>query len=106
MSEVSVLLVAICLFVSSGCLLLALTLFQIKDVSRGIRLLTLAVLPGPLLFLCMGLVAWVFTQSLLWALGLGMASYLLAMATALQVQQIILILWNRLKRILPQLGPM
>lgn len=99
MSELSVLLVAICLFVSSGCLLLALTLVQIKDVPIAIRLLTLAVLPGPLLFMCMGLVAWVFTHSLLWAIGLGMASYILAMATALQVQKIIVNLWNRINRI-------
>ncbi len=91
-------LVAICLFISSGCLMLALTLLQSIDVPIAIRLLTLAVLPGPLLFLCMGLLAWVFTNSLLWAIGIGIASYILAMATALQVQKIIVNLWNRMKR--------
>jgi hypothetical protein len=83
----------------------ALTLIEIKDVPIAIRLLTLAVLPGPLLFMCMGLVAWVFTHSLLWAIGLGMASYILAMATALQVQKIIVNLWNRMKRIATKFGP-
>ena len=79
--------------------MLALTLLQSIDVPIAIRLLTLAVLPGPLLFLCMGLLAWVFTNSLLWAIGIGMASYILALATALQVQKIIVNLWNRMKRI-------
>ena len=79
--------------------MLALTLVPHKDVPIAIRLLTLAVLPGPLLFLCMGLLAWVFTNSLLWAIGIGMASYILAMATALQVQNIIVNVWNRMKRI-------
>ena len=92
-------LVAICLFISSGCIMLALTLLQSKDVPIAIRLLTLAVLPGPLLFLCMGLLAWVFTNSLLWAIGIGIASYIFAIATALQVQKIIVNLWNRIRRI-------
>ena len=89
-------LVAICLFFISGCIVLALTLLQSKDIPIAIRLLTLAVLPGPLLFLCMGLLAWVFTNSLLWAFGIGIASYILAIATALRVQKIIVNLWNRI----------
>ena len=92
-------LVAICLFISSGCIVLALTLLQSKDIPIAIRLLTLAVLPGPLLFLCVGILAWVLTNSLLWAIGIGMASYILAMATALPVQKRIVHLWNRMKRI-------
>ena len=92
-------LVAICLFIISGCIVLALTLLQSKDIPIAIRLLTLAVLPGPLLFLCMSLLAWVFTNSLLWAIGIGIASYILAIVTALQVQKIIINLWNRIKHI-------
>jgi hypothetical protein len=92
-------LVAICLFIISGCIVLALTLLQSKDIPIAIRLLTLAVLPGPLLFLCMSLLAWVFTNSLLLAIGIGIASYILALATALQVQNIIINLRNRIKHI-------
>src|ERR1700694_1033648 len=89
-------LLAICLFMSSGCLMLVLTLRQSREVPIAIRLLTLAVLPGPLLFLCMGISAWLLTNSLLWAMSIGMASYILAIATALQVQKIIVDLWNRI----------
>jgi hypothetical protein len=76
--------------------MVALTLPQSREVPTAIRLLTLAVLPGPLLFVCMGILAWVVTRSLLWAIGSGMASYILALATALQLQKIIVTLWNRL----------
>ena len=79
--------------------MLALTILQSIDIPIAIRLLTLAVLPGPLLFLCMGLLAWVFTNSLLWAIGIGIVSYILAIATALQVQKIIVNLWNRIEHI-------
>lgn len=79
-----------------------LTLIQ-QDLGKGVRLLTLAVLPGPLLAMCMSALVWVLTHSLLWGIVAGVVSYVLAMITALPMQNLVISLWNGVRTIINQL---
>jgi branched-subunit amino acid transport protein len=82
--------------------MLVLTVVQ-QDMGKGVRLITLAVLPGPLLATCVSGVVWVLTHSLLWGIVMGVASYVLAMITALPMQDLVISMWNRAQTIINQL---
>ncbi len=79
-----------------------LTLIQQK-LDKGVRLITLAVFPGPLLALCVSALVWVLTHSLLWGIVAGVVSYVLAMITALPMQNLVISLWNGVQTIINQL---
>ena len=82
--------------------MLILTMIQ-QNMGKGVRLITLAVLPGPLLATCMSIVVWVFTHSPLWGIVAGVASYMLAMITALPMQHLVISLWHQVQTIINQL---
>jgi hypothetical protein len=63
-----------------------------------IRLLTVAVLPAPLLALCMGSLSFIVTGSRETGILVFIAGCLLAMLVALPTEKFILFLWNLLKR--------
>jgi heme/copper-type cytochrome/quinol oxidase subunit 3 len=91
MLTVTLVIMAMLLFISSGVVLLVVTILEREDIPVAIRLVTLAILPGPLLFSCLGIAAWQVTHSLLWGIGIGAVSYLLPVGTGPAVQRVI---WN------------
>lgn len=99
--QVSALALAIFLAIlaifASGSIMLVLTLIQ-QNLDLWIRLITLGVLPGPILALSMGLIVWIFTNSRGWGIVAAIASYLLAVGTALPVQRFIINQWRRFKK--------
>jgi hypothetical protein len=97
MSPVALVIVVMLLFISSFCVLLVVTILQSEDIPVATRLVVLAILPGPLLFSCIGIAAWMATHSLLWGISVGAATYLLAVGTGPQVQRVI---WRVARRVL------
>jgi hypothetical protein len=78
----------------SGSIMLVLTLIE-QNLDLWIRLITVGVLPGPVLALSMGIIVWIFTNSQVWGIVAAIVSYLLAVGTALPVQKFIINQWRR-----------
>jgi hypothetical protein len=102
MSALRLVIIAMLLFFISGSIMVILTLIQQK-LGKAVRFITLAVLPGPLLAMCVSALVRVLTQSLLWGIVAGVVSYVLAMITALPMQNLVISLWHRVQTFINQL---